>query len=157
MGLTDADVREILRIIDTSQLAEIRLRTNGFELHVLKDATPSEPATAQPATSDPATPEAAVPEAAVPKPAPPKPARATDLLTIAAPMLGLFYASDGPGEPPFVELGAHVEPDTTVCIIEVMKMMNSVPAGLSGTIVEVCAENAHLVEEGAPLFRVAPA
>ncbi len=72
-------------------------------------------------------------------------------------MLGLFYAADGPGEPPFVEPGARVEPDTTVCIIEVMKMMNSVPAGLSGTIVEVCAENAQLVEEGAPLFRVAPA
>jgi biotin carboxyl carrier protein len=72
-------------------------------------------------------------------------------------MLGMFYAADGPRERPFVEPGSHVEPDTTVCIIEVMKMMNSVPAGLSGTIVEVCAENAQLVEEGAPLFRVAPA
>jgi len=142
MGLTDEDVREILRIIDTSPLAEIRVRTNGFELHVLKDGTPSEPATSEPAA---------------PAPVAPAPARAEDLLTVAAPMLGLFYAADGPGEPPFVEPGARVEPDTTVCIIEVMKMMNSVPAGLSGTIVEVCAENAQLVEEGAPLFRVAPA
>jgi acetyl-CoA carboxylase biotin carboxyl carrier protein len=135
MGLTDEDVREILRIIDTSPLAEIRVRTNGFELHVLKDGAPK-----------PADPEPAAP-----------PARSTDLSTITAPMLGMFYAADGPGEPPFVEPGARVEPDTTVCIIEVMKMMNSVPAGLSGTIVEVCAENAQLVEEGAPLFRVAPA
>jgi biotin carboxyl carrier protein len=47
-----------------------------------------------------------------------------------------------------------VEPGTIVCLIEVMKMMNSVPAGVGGTIVEVCAENAQLVEEGAPLFRV---
>jgi acetyl-CoA carboxylase biotin carboxyl carrier protein len=145
VGLTDADVREILRIIDTSPLAEIRVRTNGFELHVVKDGTPER---AAPGPAEPAP---------APAPALRKPARASDLRTIAAPMLGLFYAADGPGEPPFVEPGARVEPDTTVCIIEVMKMMNSVPAGLSGTIVEVCAENAQLVEEGAPLFRVAPA
>jgi acetyl-CoA carboxylase biotin carboxyl carrier protein len=47
-----------------------------------------------------------------------------------------------------------VEPDTIVCIIEVMKMMNSVPAGVSGTVVEICSENAQLVEYGEPLFRL---
>jgi acetyl-CoA carboxylase biotin carboxyl carrier protein len=137
MGLSDEDVREILRIIDGSPLSEIRVRTNGFELHVLKDGT-------TPPEAPPTTPSAAPPAA-------------PDLHTITAPMLGMFYAADGPRERPFVEPGSHVEPETTVCIIEVMKMMNSVPAGLSGTIVEVCAENAQLVEEGAPLFRVAPA
>jgi acetyl-CoA carboxylase biotin carboxyl carrier protein len=85
----------------------------------------------------------------------PVPAQAA-LVTIGAPMLGVFYAADGPGERPFVEVGSSVEPDTTVCIIEVMKMMNSVPAGVAGTVVDVCAENAAIVEEGAPLFRVAP-
>ena len=63
---------------------------------------------------------------------------------------------DGPRDRPFVEVGSRVEPDSTVCIIEVMKMMNSVPAGVSGTIVEVCVENAALVEEGAALFKVEP-
>jgi acetyl-CoA carboxylase biotin carboxyl carrier protein len=140
MGLTDEDVREILRIIDTSPLAEIRVHTNGFELHVLKDGT-LEDGGPKPADPEPAA----------------RPARSADLHTITAPMLGMFYAADGPSDRPFVEPGSRVEPDTTVCIIEVMKMMNSVPAGLSGTIVEVCAENAQLVEEGAPLFRVAPA
>jgi biotin carboxyl carrier protein len=136
MGLTDEDVREILRIIDTSPLAEIHVRTDGFELHVVKDgAAAAEPAAAEPAPAR----------------------RPASEITITAPMLGMFYASDGPGERPFVEPGSHVEPDTTVCIIEVMKMMNSVPAGLTGTITEVCAENGQLVEEGAPLFRVAPA
>jgi biotin carboxyl carrier protein len=71
-------------------------------------------------------------------------------------MLGVFYRAEGPREPPFVKAGSRVEPDTIVCIIEVMKMMNSVPAGLSGTIVEVCPENAEIVKEGAPLFRVRP-
>jgi biotin carboxyl carrier protein len=72
-------------------------------------------------------------------------------------MLGTFYRAEGPGQEPFVELGDEVSPDTTVCIIEVMKMMNSVPAGVTGTIVEVCQRNAELVEYGAPLFRVEPA
>ncbi len=71
-------------------------------------------------------------------------------------MLGTFYRAEGPGEEPFVNVGSEVEPETIVCIIEVMKMMNSVPAGVAGTVVEVCQENAELVEYGAPLFRVAP-
>ena len=72
-------------------------------------------------------------------------------------MLGTFYRAEAPGQPPFVEVGSAVEPDTIVCIIEVMKMMNSVPAGVAGTIAEVVAENAELVEYGQPLFRVEPA
>jgi acetyl-CoA carboxylase biotin carboxyl carrier protein len=78
-------------------------------------------------------------------------------VTIDAPMLGTFYRAEGPGRAPFVEVGSEVEPDTTVGIIEVMKMMNSVPAGVAGTIVEICRENAELVEFGQPLFRVRPA
>ena len=72
-------------------------------------------------------------------------------------MLGhLLSAPERPARSPFVDVGTQVEPDTVVCIIEVMKMMNSVPAGVAGTIVEVCAENAQLVEYGEPLFRVEP-
>ena len=75
---------------------------------------------------------------------------------IEAPMLGTFYRAEAPGATPFVEVGTQVEPDTIVCLIEVMKMMNSVSARVSGTIVEICAENAAMVEEGAALFRVDP-
>jgi acetyl-CoA carboxylase biotin carboxyl carrier protein len=71
-------------------------------------------------------------------------------------MLGTFYRAQAPGAEPFVDVGARVEPDTIVCLIEVMKMMNSVPAGVAGTVVEVCAENAQLVDDGAPLFNVRP-
>jgi acetyl-CoA carboxylase biotin carboxyl carrier protein len=71
-------------------------------------------------------------------------------------MLGTFYRAEAPGAQPFVDVGAKVGPDTIVCLIEVMKMMNSVPAGMAGTIVEVCAENGELVEYGEPLFRVEP-
>ena len=78
------------------------------------------------------------------------------LHTVASPMLGTFYRAEAPGAAPFVDVGARVEPHTVVCLIEVMKMMNSVPAGVVGTVVEVCAENAQLVEHGAPLFQVRP-
>jgi len=138
MALTDDDVREILRLIDESDLDELRVETAGFKLHVVRgDGDVS-----------------AEPEAA---PAP-KAAPATDGAghTITAPMPGTFYRAEGPGMDPFVEVGAQVEPDTVVCIIEIMKMMNSVPAGVSGTIVEICAEDAQLVGDGAPLFRVQP-
>jgi acetyl-CoA carboxylase biotin carboxyl carrier protein len=78
------------------------------------------------------------------------------LLAIDAPTIGIFYRAEGPGRAPLVELGSTVEPETTVCIIEVMKMMNSVPAGVAGTLSELLAENAKLVEYGQPLFRVEP-
>jgi len=109
------------------------------------------------ASADEAPEEASATRAAKALPAARKAGRGSDgAETIAAPMLGTFYAADGPSAEPFVEVGAEVEPDTVVGIIEVMKMMNSVRAGVSGTIVEVCAENAQLVEEGEPLFRVQP-
>ena len=143
MALSDDDVREILRLIDESPLKELHIETEGFSLHVSRGATAALPL---PAGS---TPEPSVQGAA---PAPPD----NGLVAIEAPMIGTFYRAPAPGAPPFVEVGATVEPHTVVCIIEVMKMMNSVPAGIAGTIVEVCPENAHPVEYGQPLFRVRP-
>ena len=133
MALTDDDVREILRLIDESELDELRIETAEFKLHVVRG-------------------EAAAPTTESAPPA--KPATDGASATIAAPMPGTFYRADGPGMAPFVDVGTRVEPDTVVCIIEIMKMMNSVPAGVSGTIVEVCAEDAQLVGDGEPLFRV---
>ena len=136
MALTDDDVREILRLIDENELDELRIETEGLKLHVVRRgaeapaAEPASPSAASPATANGAT------------------------ATIAAPMPGTFYRAEGPGSAPFVDVGARVEPNTVVCIIEIMKMMNSVPAGVSGTIVEICADDAQQVGDGAPLFRV---
>ena len=122
--LTDDDVSEILRLIDESKLDELRIERPDFKLHVVRGK----------AASDGAVP--------------------VGTQTIPAPMPGTFYRAESPGAQPFVEVGAHVEPDTVVCILEVMKMMNSIQAGLSGDIVEVCVEDAQQVDEGEPLFRV---
>jgi len=138
MPLTDDDVLVILRLIDESAGEELRVETDRFSLDVRRDG--DEPATISVASDASAA----------------TPIADGELHTVASPMLGTFYRAQAPGAPPFVEIGARVEPDTIVCLIEVMKMMNSVPAGVLGTIVEVCAENAELVENGAPLFQVRP-
>lgn len=78
-------------------------------------------------------------------------------VTVESPMLGTFYGSPKPGEPPFVGLGDEVTPDTVLCIVEVMKLMNSVTAGVAGTVVEIPAADGQLVELGTPLFRINPA
>ena len=155
MSLTDDDVREILKLIDESDLDELHIETADFVLHVSKGAggdgasltplmgvreasptrTPERPEQTQRTTSE---------------------ADADSAHAIKSPMLGTFYRAERPGADPFVSVGTKVEPDTIVAIIEVMKMMNSVPAGINGTIAEVCCDNASLVEYGQPLFRVHP-
>jgi len=139
MPLTDDDVREILRLIDESEGEELRVETDRFALSVRRGG--DEPATISATAGSSAA---------------STPIVAEELHTVASPMLGTFYRAQAPGAPPFVDVGTRVEPDTVVCLIEVMKMMNSVPAGVLGTIIEVCAENAELVENGAPLFQVRP-
>jgi acetyl-CoA carboxylase biotin carboxyl carrier protein len=139
MPLSDDDVHEILRLIDDSDGEELHVETGRFSLYIRRGSHESAPAPAVP--DSPATAAPSVDGA---------------LHTVASPLLGTFYRAEAPGAVPFVDVGTRVEPDTIVCLIEVMKMMNSVPAGVVGTVVEVCAENAQLVEHGAPLFQVQP-
>ena len=135
MPLSEADVREILRLIDESDVEELRVETEAFSLYVRRAKAAAAATTPPPAAAGPA---------------------ADGVVTISAPMIGTFYRAEAPGAAPYVDLGTRVEPDTVVCLIEVMKMMNPIPAGVGGTIVEVCATNAEPVEYGAPLFHVQP-
>jgi acetyl-CoA carboxylase biotin carboxyl carrier protein len=142
--LNDDDVREILRLIDESDLAELRIETGELSLHVVRDEGAVEPAPARP------TPIAAEAEIE----AGPEAATTEGPEPIPSPMLGIFYRAPAPGASPFVEVGESVEENTVVGLIEVMKMMNPVTAGVVGRITEVCVENAELVEAGEVLFRV---
>lgn len=149
MELTDEDVREILDLIDKSKFDYFEIEYRGLRLTVGK--TPV--AAAAPAASSPATP--------APEPGPePSPRRRREipdgLAAIPAPMVGTFYPAPQPGEPPFVSAGDRVEPDTTVGLIEVMKVFAAVTAGISGTIEEALAGDAQGVEYGEPLFLVRP-
>ncbi len=75
---------------------------------------------------------------------------------VKSPMVGTFYAAPDPDSPPYVKVGDHVGPETTVCIVEAMKVFNQIPAEVSGKIVAVLVENGQPVEFGQPLFRVDP-
>jgi acetyl-CoA carboxylase biotin carboxyl carrier protein len=154
MGLTDDDVHEILRIVDESNVAELELETENFSLCIRRGSAPGDapsrsvqrPRTVREDASPSASAE--TPEAG--------PETQDGLVTVPSPMLGTFHRAESPGAAPFVDVGSEVGPETIVCIIEVMKMMNSVPAGVAGRVVEVCAANGELVEYGEPLLRVAP-
>ncbi len=154
--LTDEDVALILKMIDESAFVELHLETKDFKLHVSRRADGM--AEAAPAAPSPALPGYPPPPAAPPAAGAARvESRGEGLAVIEAPLLGTFYRSPKPGLPPFVEAGSLVSEDTTVCIVEVMKLMNAVPARMRGRIVEVCAADGQLVEYGQALFRVEPA
>ena len=147
MELTEEDVREILDLIDSSKFDYFEIEYRGLKLTVSKTPVSAPARTAAPAT-------AAAPE---PAPGPRKHREIPDgLAAVPAPMVGVFYPAPEPGAPPFVSPGDRVEPDTTVGLIEVMKVFTAVTAGIGGTIEEALTADAKGVEYGEPLFLVRP-
>jgi len=152
MTLTAKDVAEIMRLLEQSGFDTLSLEIDGVKLNVQRgSATRNQLAPQAPASSQPAAESEPVPS--VRKTAPPS---EPGLAEIASPLLGIFYRAPKPGEPPFVEVGSKVTENTVVCIIEVMKLMNSVRAGRKGEVVEILALNGELVEYGEVLLRVRP-
>lgn len=155
MSLTAKDVAEITKLLEESDFDELYLELDGMKLTLRRDgaaATTSPPATA---AAPPAT--AAAP-AAVPAAAPPAAAFESGddarQHSVTAPLLGTFYRAPRPGAPPFVEVGSEVEPDTVIGIMEVMKLMNTVRAGVHGRVAQILARDGALVEYGEVLLRV---
>ncbi len=146
MELTDEDVREIIDLIDSSKFDYFEIEYRGLKLTVSK-TTVAPARTAAPATA-PAPEPASGPRKHREIPA--------GLAAIPAPMVGTFYPAPEPGAPPFVRAGDRVEPDTTVGLIEVMKVFTAVTAGIGGTIADALAGDSRGVEYGEPLFLVRP-
>ncbi len=145
LPLTPDDVEEIVAILDGSPYAALDLKTARFRLRVARAET-GEGWTQEWHWDDTdAVAVVAVEAAAMDEGGP----------AIRAPLPGTFYRAPQPGAPPFVEVGSRVEPDTVVAIIETMKLMNPVHAGLSGVIEEILVENSAMVARGAALIRIA--
>lgn len=85
---------------------------------------------------------------------PARPSEDTASVYVTSPMVGTFYSAPSPDDAPFVKIGGRIEKHTVVCVIEAMKVMNEVKAGVSGTIVEILVENGHPVEFGTKLFKI---
>ena len=149
MSLTAADVAEIMRLVEQSGFDELTLEMEGTKISLRRGAPAG-------------TPAAAVAAAPPPAPAqPPAPATATAAATadpaledLPSPLLGTFYRAPKPGAPPFVEVGSPVEVDSIVGIIEVMKLMNTVRAGVRGAVAEILVADGALAEYGETLMRV---
>jgi len=148
--LTSNDLEDVLELIERSGFAVVEIEAPGLKASVRREGVAPPPA-AKP--EEPGTEEHVAEE---PKPASANGATPEGMVDITAPLVGTFYRSRSPGAAPFVEVGSAVSEETEVCIIEAMKLMNYVPAGVRGTVTEVLAENEQAVEAGTPLFRVEP-
>jgi acetyl-CoA carboxylase biotin carboxyl carrier protein len=172
MELNEDDVIQIIRYLEESDFNELRLQIGDLRIAVNRSGsisplpevdqaiTPADP----PADYSPPMPAQPPP---TPSPAPLVPApeaqanagmdvNQSQFVSITSPMLGTFYKAPKPGEPPFVEVGTVVDEDTTVCIIEVMKLFSTIKAEKRGRIARVCVDDGELVEYRQTLFMLTP-
>ncbi len=139
------EVAQILKVIESSSLDELHLEIGGMVLDVRRNGAGS-----RPIETRPAPPIAPAPIAApvAPRAAEPAAPLGSDRFRVTAPMLGTFYRAPAPGAPPFVEIGSVVRKGDTLCIIEVMKLINTIAAARDGRVVELPVANAEIVEYG---------
>ena len=140
-------IRSLVSMMGEYNLSEIKIEMDGCNLCLRRNCAP-EAAAVPVAVAAPVV--AAAPVAAAPAAAPA--AAEQPRVTIDSPLVGTLYRAPGPDAQPFVQVGDRVNPDTTVCIIEAMKVMNEVKAEKSGVVKEILVENAQAVEYGQPIF-----
>jgi len=160
--LSHEDIQAILRLLDESPYDELTLQTDRFHLYLKRsdDATGwrQEVQTLQPSHGKSEVPGSASRSdtATETQNTTEPPATEPGLRDIRAPMVGIFYRAPKPGAAPFIEIGIAVEERAAIAIIEVMKLMNSIPAGINGEIREILVEDAQFVEKGQLLMRIKP-
>lgn len=143
------EIKTLIDLMNDNGLVEIEMEEKGRKIRLVKEGTsPRELVAVQ--TQIPTM----IGQAGVESAAAAENAEESGLYEVTAPMVGTLYRAPSPDSAPFVDVGMKVTEDTTVCIIEAMKVMNEIRAEVSGTIVEVLVENAHPVEYGQPLFKI---
>ena len=158
--MDDAErIRQLLELMEQHGLCELRLEDGDFKITLKKPRDEPSPSSTQVITlAQPGV----IPALPAPAPAPSEiPAAAAadgpgQLIELRSPCVGTLYRSPTPDAEPFVEEGDEVEPDTTVCIIEAMKVMNEVKAERHGTVDKILVENGQPVEYDQLLMWIAP-
>ena len=160
------EIKTIVKLMSENDLTEFKIEAEDMHLCIRRGSQQSAVLAPQAVISAPAVAPVAAAPAAAPAPAPsapepsapaaapsPAPAASVDASKIVeSPIVGTFYRSSAPGADAFVKVGSKVDADTTVCIIEAMKVMNEIKAEKSGVIKEILVENGQPVEFGQPLF-----
>jgi len=151
-------IKQIVDLMKRSDLTEFEIEEEGLKIRIHRkngDDTPQIFTTAThppfPATLPPWGQEAVDPR--LPQVIP-EPQEDKNLVSINSPMVGTFYRSPTPDSPSFVEVGAEVNTETVVCIVEAMKVMNEIQAEIKGKIVEILVENGATVDYGQPIFKL---
>ncbi len=175
MNLSPEDVNDILAVLDSSDYDELHIDTGRFVLTLRRepggwtqehevrgepemlsrpgrDAEPG-PAIASPDGAGSSAAGAAASDAGT---GDPERSRPESWLAVVAPLPGVFYRAPKPGAAPFVEVGDSVGPDTVVCVLETMKLMNAIVAGADGQVAEICLDNGAPVHQGTRLIWVRP-
>jgi acetyl-CoA carboxylase biotin carboxyl carrier protein len=143
-------IRQLVVLMNEHDLGEIDLRQGPMRIRLRKQVEVGAPVEVR---------HTGVPAAAASggKPAAPAaPPSEEHLIVIKSPMVGTYYGAPSPEAPPFVKVGDHVGRETTVCIIEAMKVFNEIPAEAAGQVVAVLVESGAPVEFGQPLFKIDP-
>jgi acetyl-CoA carboxylase biotin carboxyl carrier protein len=144
-------VRELLAILNQTDIEELSLKSNDFELTIRKGASSismqSGMVNLVPAPAAPVAPTIAAPPPTLDK----------NWIEVTSPMVGTFYRSPAPDEASFVEVGDTIRRGQTICIIEAMKLMNELEAEVNGEVMEILVESGKPIEFGQPLMRVKPA
>jgi len=135
-------LQQLVELMEAHDLSEVNLREGGRKIRLRRGGIVATPATAAPVVAQ----AAAAPAAA--------PAESDNITTITSPMVGTFYSRPNPDASAFVKVGDSVEPETTVCIIEAMKVFNEIPAEIRGKIVAILVKDEESLEFGKPIFKV---
>jgi acetyl-CoA carboxylase biotin carboxyl carrier protein len=147
-------LRELLATIVNTDISELTLKNTEFELTVRRGAVIVAPATnvVSPALPAPATPETPAKETTPPPTTEPK--NDSKYEEVKSPMVGTFYCTPAPDEPPYVQVGDRIRSGQVLCIIEAMKLMNEIEAEISGQVMEILVNSGEPVEYGQVLMRV---
>ena len=146
-------LRELVELMEQHNLHQVELRQGEQQIQLKRGGEVQMIPAAAPAGA-PAQPAPAAAPASTPAPA--AAADEGNFTYIESPMVGTFYSRPNPDSPNFVKVGDRVNPETTICIVEAMKVFNEIPAGCSGTVVAVLVENEEPVEFGKQLFKIDP-
>jgi len=151
-----AQLRELIEMMESHGVTEVNLRQGDQQWRLRRGpSTVAVPAAAMPTGYPPPAPVPLV--APAPQAAPAAsaaPAHDPSLHEIKSPAVGTFYSTPSPDDPPFVKAGSKVNPETTVCLIEAMKVFNQIPAECSGIVEKVLVKDGDAIEFGQPLFLV---
>jgi len=148
-------IEELIELMKRNDLVELEIVDGDSKIHLKRPQAQPPSVTALPLVTPAVSQAAGVPVPVSPE-VRPTGDETEEFVEIKSPIVGTFYSAPSPDSEPYIEVGSEVEPETVVCIVEAMKVMNEIKAQLTGTVTQIMVSNGQAVEYGQVLFRVRP-